>query len=48
LVCVLYFIYIYIYIYIYICIAHPICVCGDDRLTCYPGADDLTGKAGDA
>jgi len=22
--------------------------CGDDRITCYPGADDLTGEPGDA
>jgi len=23
-------------------------VCGDDRITCYPGADNLTGELGDA
>jgi len=22
--------------------------CGDDQITCYPGADDLTGEPGDA
>jgi len=37
----------HVYIHIY-CIAHPICVCGDDRITCYPGAADLTGELGDA
>jgi len=25
-----------------------LCVCGDDRITCYPGADDLTGEPGHA
>ena len=25
-----------------------LCVCGDDRITCYPRADDLTGEPGDA
>jgi len=25
-----------------------LCVCGDDRIICYPGADDLTGEPGDA
>jgi len=25
-----------------------LCVYGDDRITCYPGADDLTGEPGDA
>jgi len=25
-----------------------LCVCGDDRLTCYPGGDDLTGEPRDA
>jgi len=23
-------------------------MCGDDRITCYPGADDVTGGPGDA
>jgi len=23
-------------------------VCGDDQITCYPGANDLTGEPGDA
>ena len=37
-----------IYFYV-LCIAHPfLCACGDDRITCYPGADDLTGEPGDA
>jgi len=30
------------------CIAHPFYVCGDDRIICYPGANDLTGGPGDA
>jgi len=25
-----------------------LCVCGDDRITCYPGADDVTGGPRDA
>jgi len=25
-----------------------LCVYGDDRIICYPGADDLTGEPGDA
>ena len=25
-----------------------LCVCGDDRITCYSGADDLTSGPGDA
>jgi len=25
-----------------------LCVCGDDRMIRYPGADDLTGEPGDA
>ena len=25
-----------------------LCVCGDDRMIYYPGANDLTGEAGDA
>jgi len=25
-----------------------LCVCGDDGISCYPGADDLTGEPGDA
>jgi len=25
-----------------------LCECGDDRITRYPGADDLTGGSGDA
>ena len=30
-----------------LCIAHLFYVCGDDRITCYPGADDVTGGPGD-
>jgi len=40
------YIYIYIYIYIYAYLTQS--VCGDDRITCYPGADELTGEPGDA
>jgi len=25
-----------------------LCVCGDDRIICYPRVDDLTGEPGDA
>jgi len=42
---VAYLFHVYMFI---LCIAHPIYVCGDDRITCYPGADDLTGEPGDA
>ena len=50
------YIYIYIYIYIYVCVCVCVCVhsspylfaCGGDRITCYAGADDLTGEPGDA
>ena len=42
--------HIYIHVlFIYIVHSSPfLCVCGDDRITCYPGADDLTGGPGDA
>jgi len=36
---------------IFLCIVHSSpfpCVCGDDRITRYPGADDLTNGRGDA
>jgi len=40
------------FIYIYLCfIVHSssyLCVCGDDRISCYLRADDLTGEPGDA
>jgi len=42
---VAYLFHVYFYI---LCIAHPFYVCGDDQITCYPGADDLTGELGDA
>jgi len=38
-------------IFLYIVHSSPflcVCVCTDDRITCYPGADDLTGGPGDA
>ena len=42
--------------YVYSCFVYlycaqltlSVCVCGDDRITCYPGADDVTGGPGDA
>ena len=39
----------HVYFYI-LCIVHPfsVCVCGDDRINYYLGADDLTGGPGDA
>jgi len=41
--------HIYFMYFVYIlCIAHPFCVCGDDRMIRYPGVDDLTGGLGDA
>ena len=41
--------YLYYVLFIYIVHSSPfLCVCGDDRITCYPGADDLTGGPGDA
>ena len=39
----------FLYLFLYIVHSSPfLCVCGDDRITCYPGADDLTGGPGDA
>jgi len=35
--------------FIYVVHSSPfLCVCGNDRVTCYPGADDVTGGPGDA
>jgi len=34
--------------YIYVHSSPYLFVCGDDRITCYPGADDLIGEPGDA
>ena len=46
--------YAYIYIYIYlnciynlILLAHPICLCLDDRVICYTGADDVAAGSGE-
>jgi len=39
------------HISVYIVIVHSspyLCVFGDDRIICYPGADDVTGEPGDA
>jgi len=36
------------YIFVYVHSSPYLCVCGDDRITCYPGADDLTRELGDA
>jgi len=42
-------IYIHVCLCIYIVHNSPfLCVCGDDRITCYSGADDVTGGPGDA
>jgi len=41
---VTYLIHVYVYI---LCIAHPISVCGNDQIICYPGVEDLTGEPGD-
>ena len=35
-------------LYVYLCIAHPICVCDDDQVIYYPGADDVSGELGAA
>ena len=42
--------HIYIHVwFIYIVHSSPfLCVCGDDRITCYLGAYDVTGGPGDA
>jgi len=41
-----YFTYIYLYFIVH---SSPyLCVCGDDRISCYLGADDVTGGPGDA
>jgi len=36
----IYFIYVHSSLYLF--------VCDDDRVTCYPGADDVTGEPGNA
>jgi len=44
-------IYTHVSLYIYIYFVHSspfLCVCGDDRVICYPGADDVTGGSKDA
>jgi len=41
-----YFTYICLYFIVH---SSPyLCVCGDDRISCYPGADDVAGWPGDA
>jgi len=40
-----YFTYICLYFIVH---SSPICVCSDDRISCYPGANDVTGGSGDA
>jgi len=40
----IYFVFIYVYVH---SSPYP-CVCGDDRITCYPGANDVSGEPGDA
>jgi len=40
--------HIYIHVIFYNVHSSPfLCVCGDDRITRYSGADDLTGGPGD-
>jgi len=39
--------YIYIYTYIFVHSSPYLRVCGDYQITCYPGADDLTGEPRD-
>jgi len=34
------------FIYIYVHSSPYLFVCGDDRVTCYPVADDVTGELG--
>jgi len=36
----------FMYLFYILCITHPFCVCGDDRMTRYSGANDLTGGPG--
>ena len=33
--------------YIFVHSSPYLFVCGDDQLTCYPGADDVSGELGD-
>jgi len=41
--------YLYSCFFIYVVHSSPfLCVCGDDRVTCYPGVDDVTSGPGDA
>jgi len=40
--------HLYHVLFIYVVHSSPfVCVCGDDQITCYPGADDVTGGPGD-
>jgi len=49
---VIFIIYIYIYICVCVCVCAyltlSLCVCGDNRITCYPGVAELTNEPGDA
>jgi len=38
----------YICLYFIVHSSPYLCVCGDDRIPCYPGADDLASEPGDA
>jgi len=38
----------FIFIYTYVHSSPYLFVCGDDRVTCYPGADDVSSEPGDA
>ena len=37
----------YICLYFIVHSSPFLCECGDDRMTCYPGADDVTGGSAD-
>jgi len=38
----------FIFIFVLVHSSPYLFVCGNDRVTCYPGADDVAGKRGDA
>jgi len=38
----------FIFIFIYVHSSPYLFMCGDDRVTCYPGTDDITGGPRDA
>jgi len=38
----------FIFIYTYVHKSPYLCLCGDDRVTCYPVVDDVSGEPGEA